>query len=194
MPGLAANEPEGYATMLTREAFDARARRIELVIFDVDGVLTDGQLHYGAEGELIKRFHVHDGLGIKVLRRMSVEVGVITAKAVAPVARRMDDLGVRHYFPGQEDKRRAFKGLLKSLDLSREAVACVGDDLPDLAMMSRAGLAIAVPNAHSLVRERADWVLETPGGAGAAREVADLLLSSRMPLAEAYGHALGGLA
>jgi 3-deoxy-D-manno-octulosonate 8-phosphate phosphatase (KDO 8-P phosphatase) len=156
-----------------------RAARVKLVIFDVDGVLTDGKLIYAEDGHELKAFHVHDGLGLKRLLANHVEVAVITARLSMIVTERMADLGVAHVYQGQDDKLACFEQLLGALKLEAEETAYVGDDLPDLAVMQRVGFSVAVANAHPWVRERAHWRTRLAGGAGAAREVADLILAAQ---------------
>ena len=155
------------------------AAGIELVVFDVDGVFTDGRLYYGAEGETLKVFHVHDGQGIKRLLKAGVQVAVISGRDSAAVSRRMQELGVAHLFQGDEDKLPIFDRLLKKLGLDAKQVACVGDDLPDLPLLQRAGLAIAVANAQPVVLVKAQMVTRARGGEGAVREVCDLILDAR---------------
>jgi 3-deoxy-D-manno-octulosonate 8-phosphate phosphatase (KDO 8-P phosphatase) len=156
-----------------------KAARIRLVVFDVDGVFTDGRLYYGIDGETLKVFHVHDGHGVKELLRRGVAVAVISGRDSPAVSRRMRDLGIPHVFQGSEDKLPVFERLLKKLGLTAGEVACVGDDLPDLPLLARAGLAVAVANAHAAVRQRAEFVTTARGGEGAVREVCDLILSVR---------------
>lgn len=156
-----------------------KAARIRLVVFDVDGVFTDGRLHYGTDGETLKVFHVHDGHGIKELLRRGIAVAVISGRDSLAVSRRMRDLGIQHVFQGSEDKLPVFERLLKKLDLPAADTACVGDDLPDLPLLERAGLAVAVANAHATVRERAEFITAARGGEGAVREVCDLILDAR---------------
>ena len=117
-----------------------RAARVRLVVFDVDGVFTDGRLYYGPGGEELKVFHVHDGQGVKRLLKSGVAVAVISGRDSAAVSRRMQDLGIAHVFQGDEDKLPIFERLLKKLALSPKEVACVGDDLPDLPLLEAAGL------------------------------------------------------
>jgi 3-deoxy-D-manno-octulosonate 8-phosphate phosphatase (KDO 8-P phosphatase) len=157
-----------------------RAARVRLVVFDVDGVFTDGCLYYGASGEELKVFHVHDGQGVKRLLKSGVAVAVISGRESAAVARRMQDLGVAHLFQGDEHKLPIFERLLKKLGLSADETACVGDDLPDLPLLERAGLAIAVPNALPEVKARAHRVTQAAGGRGAVREVCDLIMAARV--------------
>jgi len=156
-----------------------RAARIKLAVFDVDGVLTDGRLIYAEDGHELKSFHVHDGLGLKRLLANHVEVAVITARMSMIVTERMADLGVAHVYQGQDDKLACLEQLMHALKLEPEAVAYTGDDLPDLAAMQRAGFAVAVANAHPWVREHAHWRTRLAGGAGAAREVCDLILAAQ---------------
>jgi 3-deoxy-D-manno-octulosonate 8-phosphate phosphatase (KDO 8-P phosphatase) len=156
-----------------------RAARIKLAIFDVDGVLTDGSLIYAADGHELKAFHVHDGLGLKRLLANHIEVAVITARMSMIVTERMADLGVAHVYQGQDDKLACFEQLLHALKLQPDQVAYTGDDLPDLAVMQRVGLAVAVANAHPWVRERAHWRTRLSGGSGGAREVCDLILAAQ---------------
>ena len=156
-----------------------RAARIKLAVFDVDGVLTDGTLRYTADGHEIKTFHVHDGLGLKRLLANGIEVAVITARLSNIVTERMAELGVAHVYQDQKDKRSCLEQLLRALQLEPTQAAYTGDDLPDLAAMQCVGLAVAVANAHVWVRERAHWRTRLCGGAGAAREVCDLILAAQ---------------
>ena len=155
------------------------AARVRLAIFDVDGVLTDGRLFFTDDGREIKAFHVHDGLGLKRLQTADVTVAIITSRESPVVSHRMAELGVDHVYQGQKDKMPVFESLCAALKVEPAAVAYVGDDLPDLPLIERVGLGIAVANAHPAVRDAADWVTATPGGKGAAREVSDLILSTR---------------
>lgn len=158
-----------------------RAARIRLVVFDVDGVFTDGRLYYGPGGEELKVFHVHDGQGVKRLLRQGVAVAVISGRDSAAVSRRMQDLGIAHVFQGDEDKLPIFERLLKKLGIKPEEAACVGDDLPDLPLLKAAGLAVAVANALPAVRAQAHVVTQATGGLGAVREVCDLIMAAREP-------------
>lgn len=156
-----------------------RAARVRLAVFDVDGVLTDGRLWYSEDGHELKSFHAHDGLGLKCLRANGIEVAIITSRISHLVAKRMADLGVIHVYQGQEDKRACFEQLLHALQLSAADCSYTGDDLPDLCVMSMVGLAIAVANAHPAVSRHAHWQTRREGGAGAVREVCDLLLEAQ---------------
>lgn len=154
----------------------ARAAKIRLAVFDVDGTLTDGRLWYGEDGHEAKIFHVHDGLGLKLLQNNGIQVAILSARISHPVALRAEELDIAHVYQGQNDKRACLHELLDALKLTPDQAAFVGDDLPDLPAMSIVGLAIAVANAHPWIAERAHWQTGRSGGNGAAREVADLLL------------------
>ena len=156
-----------------------RAARVKLVIFDVDGVLTDGRLHYGAGGEELKVFHVHDGVGIKRLQEAGVKVAIISGRESAAVTRRMQDLGVAHVFQGDEQKLPIFERLLQKLGLEPGQVAHMGDDLPDLPLLERAGLAVAPADAQPALKQAAHHVTAARGGRGAARELCDLILDAQ---------------
>lgn len=158
-----------------------RAAGIRLLVLDVDGVMTDGRLHYDAEGREFKTFHVRDGYGIKQIMAAGIEVAVISGRNSKSAAGRMAELGIRHVMLGREDKRAALDELLTRLGLSPDAVACVGDDGPDLDVMTRVALPIAVADCHPSILETAAWRTRLPGGAGAVREVCDLLLAARSP-------------
>lgn len=168
----------------------SRAARIELVIFDVDGVLTDGRLYLGNDGNEYKAFHIRDGHGIKMLLDAGVEVAIISGRRAASVEQRMADLGVRYAYLGVQDKLSVFDGLRAQLGLTAEQVAYVGDDLIDLPVMSRVGLAIAVQDADSFVKRHAHWQTPSCGGRGAARDVCELLLEARGQLAALRGRYL----
>ncbi|HEY9130244.1 MAG TPA: HAD-IIIA family hydrolase [Dyella sp.] len=154
----------------------ARAAKIRLAVFDVDGTLTDGRLWYGEDGHEAKIFHVHDGLGLKLLQNNGIQVAILSARISHPVALRAEELDIAHVYQGQNDKRACLHELLDALKLAPDQAAFVGDDLPDLPAMSIVGLAVAVANAHPWIAERAHWQTRRSGGMGAAREVADLLL------------------
>ncbi len=157
----------------------ARARNIELLVLDVDGVLTDGGLYYGAAGESLQRFHVHDGAGIKAVMAAGIAVAVISARRTPAVAARMKELGVEAVLQGEQDKLAALAGLAGEMGIGWDAVACIGDDTADVAMMLRAGLAIAVADATAPALEAAHHQTSARGGHGAVREVCDLLLLAR---------------
>ncbi|MCW8929433.1 MAG: HAD-IIIA family hydrolase [Gammaproteobacteria bacterium] len=169
-----------------------KSRQIKLVIFDVDGVLTDGMLNYGPEGELFKQFNVKDGVGIKLLQQQGIHVAVITAKDSKPLSQRMKDLSVQYFYPGCSNKLEAFEKLLGALTLKQEQVAYVGDDVIDLPVMNRVGVSIAVQDAHNFVKETADYISIAKGGQGVAREVADLILDAQFDLNTLYSQMAKG--
>ena len=156
-----------------------RARRVRLLVLDVDGVLTDGRLHITADGEETKVFHVRDGSGIVAVQRAGIQVAIISGRASAAVTRRAAELGIQHVRQGIVDKGAALDQLLHELQLAPAMLACVGDDTPDLPMLERASLAIIVGDAHVSVRPAAHWITTAAGGHGAVREVCDLLLHAQ---------------
>lgn len=167
-----------------------KATLIRLVIFDVDGVLTDGRLYLGNNGDEFKSFHIRDGHGIKMLLDVGIDVAIISGRHSASVERRMSDLGIRHAYLGVQDKLSAFDDLRARLGLAPEQIAYVGDDLIDLPVMTRVGLAIAVQDADPFVRQHAHWQTPSRGGRGAARDVCELLLEARGQLAALRGRYL----
>ncbi|EEZ80223.1 MAG: 3-deoxy-manno-octulosonate-8-phosphatase KdsC [Candidatus Thioglobus sp.] len=156
-----------------------RAKEIKLIIFDVDGVLTDGGLYFSDDGQEFKRFNSLDGLGIKILKDNGIEPAIITARQSTTVEHRMKNLGIEHFYQGQEDKVVAFNDLLDKLSLNAEQVAYMGDDVIDLPVMTKVGLPIAVSNAHELVKEKSCIVTDKIGGHGAVREVCDFILKAQ---------------
>lgn len=158
-----------------------RARNTRLVIFDIDGVLTDGSLFYGDDGQEYKAFHSKDGHGIRMLLESGLEIALITGRQSELVLHRADNLKIprNRIWQGYRDKRPAFADLLKQTGLNPENIAYVGDDVVDLPVMSQVGFAIAVNDAHYYVKQHAHWVTQTGGGRGAAREVTELLLHAQ---------------
>lgn len=167
------------------DAITKKAAHVRVVIFDVDGVLTDGSLYFSETKELIKAFHVHDGLGIKLLQENGIIVAVITSRDSAIVQQRLESLGVRHIYQGQTEKLPAFEALLTELNVPYDAVAYVGDDLPDIPLIQRAGFGVAVANASNHVKKYAAWQTSVNGGAGAAREVCEFILQAQGKLISA---------
>jgi len=157
----------------------ARAARIRLACFDVDGTLTDGGLYYDAQGREAKRFHVQDGLGLRLLEEHGVAVALITARRGDVALARARDLRLSHVHVDVGDKAACLHALRESLGLADDEVAHMGDDLPDLPALALAGLAVAPANAHPRVAERVHWVTGARGGDGAARELCDLILHAR---------------
>ncbi|MFT5218654.1 MAG: 3-deoxy-D-manno-octulosonate 8-phosphate phosphatase (KDO 8-P phosphatase) [Planctomycetota bacterium] len=156
-----------------------KARRVELLILDIDGVLTDGGLQFDNQGEEYKTFNSLDGHGIRMLLDSDIEVAVITGRQSGIVKHRMGDLGVKHLFQGFRDKQIAFTQLLTDTGIEPANIAYIGDDLPDLPVMTRVGFAVAVQNAHAFVKQHCDWVTTASGGKGAVREVSDFILQAK---------------
>ncbi len=156
-----------------------RAAQVRLVVFDVDGVLTDGRLYYTDDGLELKAFHSRDGHGMKLLMNSGVELAIITARTSPTVSRRMESLGIRHVYQGRLEKLPAFEELIQELGLTPEQAAYVGDDIVDLPVMTRVGLAVAVADAHPLVKRHAHWQTAHPGGRGAARDVCELIMEAQ---------------
>ncbi|MEE9596592.1 MAG: 3-deoxy-manno-octulosonate-8-phosphatase KdsC [Acidiferrobacterales bacterium] len=155
------------------------AMNIRLVLLDVDGVLTDGRLLIGEDGTESKAFNIRDGHGIKMLQQTGIEVGIITGRTSGSVKHRAADLKVKHLYQGREDKLSVLKELLAKLALQPTQAAFVGDDVVDLPAMLQVGLAVAVNDAHELVKEHAHWVTPSAGGHGAVREVCEMIMRAQ---------------
>jgi len=153
--------------------------KIKLLVLDVDGVLTNGDLLYSQSGEHGKTFYVQDGLGMKLIMQHGIDVAIITGKQSDIVTHRMQALGIKHVFQNKTHKLPVYEELLNTLNLDDSQVAYMGDDLPDLALICRAGVGIAVPNACDIVKQHADMITKNPGGHGAVREVCDALLQAQ---------------
>ncbi len=156
-----------------------KIKQIRLVIFDVDGVLTDGSLIMGDDGQEYKAFNAKDGHGMKMLLASGVDIGIISARNSLVVANRMQSLGIKHVYQGQRDKLKAFTELKKKLKLEPSQIAYVGDDLLDLCIMREVGLSIAVQDAAKEVVEQSDWQTTAAGGKGAAREVCEVIMQAQ---------------
>ncbi len=156
-----------------------KARNIRLLALDVDGVLTDGRLYFAEDGSELKTFDTQDGHGIKMLQKTGIHVVIITGRTTQLVAKRAQNLGITHLIQGREDKLVALREICDTLGLDIDEAAYVGDDWPDLPAILAAGLGIAVSNAHTELRSRADHVTTLAGGRGAVREVCDLILQSQ---------------
>jgi 3-deoxy-D-manno-octulosonate 8-phosphate phosphatase (KDO 8-P phosphatase) len=163
----------------TVASFQPALRRVQLLVLDVDGVLTDGRLFYGPKGEALKAFHVRDGHGIKQVAAAGITVAIISGRKSAAVATRARELGIKHVTQGATDKLAALTRLAKKLSVALEHCACLGDDTPDAPILEVAGLGIAVADAHADALAVADLVTTRPGGHGAVREVCDWLLEAR---------------
>lgn len=155
------------------------AHNLALMVFDVDGVMTDGRLHYGPDGEHLKVFHVHDGHGLKKLAATGVTLAIITGRNTAMVAHRARELGIEHVIQGREDKGEALAELAGRLGLTARETGYAGDDEPDVAALQWAQLAFAPANARDCAKHAADHITDAAGGEGAVREICDALVALR---------------
>ncbi|UOO89954.1 HAD family hydrolase [Vitreoscilla massiliensis] len=167
------------------DAVTAQARAIKLLILDVDGVLTNGEIYITASGEEIKAFNTLDGHGLKMLQKSGVQLAIITGRDAAGVAHRARGLGIDHYLAGIHDKRSAYLELIAKLGLQAEQCAYIGDDVVDLPVMVRCGLPIAVPSAHAWVVHYADYVTQAQAGNGAVREACEMIMAAQGSLQDA---------
>lgn len=156
-----------------------RLQNIKLLILDVDGVMTDGGLTIGDDGQEYKTFHAHDGLGMKLLKASGVSLAIITGRTSNVVKKRAESTGVTHFYQGAEDKLEAFRDLMQSSGLQAEQCAFMGDDVVDLPPMLQCGLAIAVPDSPLLLLEHVHYVTRKAGGRGAVREVCELIMQAQ---------------
>lgn len=163
---------------VTADALE-RARRLRFIVFDVDGVLTDGRLWYGPRGEELKAFHVLDGHGLKLLADHGIGAALLSGRNSPAVAQRAAELGLQHVIQGATDKRPAFDGLLVQLGIGAQQAGYMGDDLPDLPVLAHCGFACAPPDAHAQVLRVAHYVADADGGRGAAREVCEYVLRAQ---------------
>jgi len=161
-----------------------RAKKIRVVIFDVDGVLTDGSLYIGDDGQEYKAFNSRDGHGMVMLQHTGVKLAIITGRTSEVVRIRMEGLGIEHVYQGRRDKLPAYEDLKQTLRIDDEAIAFIGDDVVDLPIMRRVGLPIAVADAHPLVLEHAIWHTSAPGGRGAARDACEMIMDAQGTLTE----------
>ena len=156
-----------------------KLKHTQLFLLDVDGVLTDGSIIYNDEGSETKIFNARDGFGLKLVMSAGIEVGLVTGRSSKALRHRCDNLGVGHLFDGVGDKAKMLEKIVAQTGIGPEHAAFVGDDLPDLPLMKRVGLSIAVADAHEIVRQKADWTTQAPGGHGAVREVCEALLTAQ---------------
>ena len=168
--------------------FQRRARALKWLLTDVDGVLTDGRMFYGPDGEALKVFHARDGLGLKMLQRAGLRVGLLSARGGGAVERRARELGLDVLLLKKKDKLAAFRAFLEEHRATAREVAFIGDDLPDLTVLAVCGLAFCPADAALPVRETADVILRLPGGRGAVREAAEKILVARDSLEGIYAH------
>ncbi|MGD8761957.1 MAG: HAD hydrolase family protein [Desulfobacteraceae bacterium] len=156
-----------------------KLKKIKLLLLDVDGVLTDGSIIFNDKGQESKQFNVKDGFGMKLLMSVGIQLGIVTGRRSMALTHRCNDLGIRLIFDGISEKASILDEIQRRTGISTDNIAFVGDDIPDLALMRRIGVSIAVANAHENVRAQADWVTSAPGGAGAVREVCEAILKSQ---------------
>lgn len=171
---------------VSKEVFQ-RAAQIRLLICDVDGVMSDGLIYMGNQGEELKAFNVRDGYGIRCLITSGIDVAIITGRSAKLVENRAKTLGITHLYQGQSDKLVAFEKILRDVSLTPEQVAYIGDDLIDWPVMQKVGLAVAVADAHPLLLPKAHYVTQIAGGRGAVRELCDLILQAQDKLEGAQG-------
>lgn len=164
---------------MDKKALIKKAAKIKLAVFDVDGVLTDGKLILGENGNEYKSFHVRDGHGLVMLLESGCKIAVITARSSKIVAERMASLGIEYVYQGEKNKGARLMQLIEELGIEREQVAYTGDDVIDLPAMIKVGLPIAVADARPEVKQHADWVTEDRGGQGAVREVCELIMKAQ---------------
>lgn len=157
----------------------AQARAIRLMGFDIDGVMTDGRLYFGPEGDFMKAFFTRDGFGLKMLAKSGVKIAIITGRDSAIVSQRAANLGIGLVLQGIEDKRAAMASLLAREQLGFEQCGYMGDDLIDLPLLRACGFSATVPDGHELVRQHAGYLTQAPAGAGAVREVCEFILRAQ---------------
>jgi len=162
-----------------KEAVVEKLRKVALLLLDVDGVLTDGTIIYNDDGVETKVFHVRDGLGIRLLMDAGVQVGIVTGRAGRALRHRCDNLGIRLLFDGVRDKAAVLPSISRETGIAPENMAFVGDDFPDIPLLKRVGVAIAVNDAHELVRRQVNLVTAEKGGKGAVREVCEAILKAK---------------
>lgn len=181
---MKSNTLQGSAASASRDTGKMSALRnhavaLKLMAFDVDGIMTDGQLLFGPEGEQLKVFNTLDGHGLKQLARAGVTLALITGRNSPMVARRAADLGIEHVIQGREDKGVALQALARELGIEASCVGYAGDDEPDVPALEWAALAFSVPNAHACAQDAADIITQRCGGYGAVREMCDFILAAR---------------
>jgi len=161
------------------DSLTQRALSIKWLLLDVDGVLTDGKLYFGNQGEELKAFNIQDGLGIKLLQRNGISVGIVTGRTSQLVANRARDLGIQIVVQGREDKLAAIQELISESGLRLNEVAYMGDDLPDLSAIRAVGLSMTVANAVAAVKQDVHWISQHRGGEGAVREACEWILEAQ---------------
>ncbi len=165
--------------MFISDSLLQRIKRIRLLILDVDGVMTDGALVIGDDGQEYKRFFAQDGLGLTMLRSTGVEIAIITGRTSNVVKKRAEEIGVNHLYQGKRNKYEAYLELLAATGLNPEQTAFMGDDIIDLPVMTQVGLSLSVPEGHALARQHAHWLSERAGGYGAVRDACELIMTAQ---------------
>ncbi|EKD70986.1 MAG: hypothetical protein ACD_46C00306G0003 [uncultured bacterium] len=166
-----------------------KAKQIKLLILDVDGILTTGIVYYVGQHEQMRGFHLHDGLGIKLMQKCDINIAIISGKRSEAVEKRVAELGIEHAYLGNDNKLPAYDELKTNLNLQDHEIAYMGDDLPDLPLLRRAGLAVTVPNAPVIIQQHVDIVTTKKGGKGAVREICEFILNAQekyQPLLQSY--------
>lgn len=164
----------------------SKLKNCRLLVTDVDGVLTDGKITYSSAGEELKSFHIHDGLGLKLIQNAGLQTAIITGRASPMVERRAKELGIEHLVQGREDKDVALSALCEELGIPLEQTIYLGDDLPDLKAINTAGIGAAPADANSVIKKNADYCCNLRGGKGAVREVCELILEAKGLLSELH--------
>lgn len=168
-----------HSSKLTSEELQAKASKIKLLLLDVDGVLTDNRLYYGDNQVEYKTFYTRDGHAMVLIQKTGIEIGIITGRKSELVAKRMADLKVKHLYQGVPDKLPTFEKLMSELKISLEEVAYMGDDILDLPILTRVGLASCPQDSDPEVLSRVDFISQFNGGAGAVRELCELIMKSQ---------------
>lgn len=173
------SQKENTTKDMTMNTIQEKAKKIKLLLLDVDGVLTDNRLIYGDDGQEYKAFNTRDGHGLVLLQKTGIEVGIITGRKSQLVANRMNDLKVKHLYQGVPDKLPTFEALIEKLQISHDQIAYMGDDILDLPILTRVGLATAPSDADPEVLKRVDFISQQAGGRGAVRELCELIMQAQ---------------
>ena len=164
---------------ITSDAALKKAAKVQLAVFDVDGVMTDGRIYYDTHGNETKAFNALDGLGLKALQSYGISIAIITARSSPIVSRRAAELGIEHVIQGESNKKKAMLTLMKQLNVSSEFISYIGDDLQDLPALQLAGFSATVANGHWFVKQQVDVITNAHGGNGAVREICEVILSAQ---------------
>jgi 3-deoxy-D-manno-octulosonate 8-phosphate phosphatase (KDO 8-P phosphatase) len=164
---------------MNMDAIFAKAQQVRLLILDVDGVLTSGILYYQPDGGIAKGFHIQDGLGIKWLQKLGIPVAILSAKESPAVRHRLHELNVTHIYMGHEKKLPVYEEIKKTFQLEDTQIAYMGDDLPDLPVLKKVGLALSVPHAPAIIKQHIDYITKNKAGKGAVREACELILKAQ---------------